>query len=257
MYQNKRQNCQKKDNQKTPKLYFMNKIIIKLKKELKANADKQTKESAQRFFKEEIKVYGIKTVTVSKIAKEYFKLIKDSKKKEIFALCEELLASGYMEESFVACHWLEKITNRFEKKDWRVLENWIKKYIHNWATCDTFCNHTVGAFVEMYPEYLVNLQKMTQSKNRWVRRASAVSLIIPARRGKFLREIFATADRLLLDNDDLVQKGYGWMLKVASQAHQKEVFDYIIKRKTQMPRTALRYAIEKMPKDLKIQAMAK
>ena len=162
-----------------------------------------------------------------------------------------------MEESFVACHWSEKIANRFEKKDWRVLESWIKKYVHNWATCDTFCNHTVGEFLEMYPEYLVELQKLAHSKNRWERRASAVSLIIPARKGKFLKEIFATADILLLDDDDLVQKGYGWMLKVASQAEQQKVFEYVMKRKNQMPRTALRYAIEKMPKELKSQAMAK
>lgn len=235
----------------------MDRIIIKLKKELRASADKQTKESAKRFFKEEIKVYGIKTATVSKIGKEYFKSIKDLEKKEIFALCEELFASGYMEESFVACQWSEKVANRFEKKDWRVLEGWIKKYVHNWATCDTFCNHTVGAFVEMYPEYLVSLQKLAHSKNRWARRASAVSLIIPARKGKFLREIFATADILLLDSDDLVQKGYGWMLKVASQAHQQEVFKYVMNKKSKMPRTALRYAIEKMPKELKKQAMEK
>lgn len=94
-----------------------------------------------------------------------------------------------------------------------------------------------------------------RSQNRWKRRASAVSLIIPARKGKFLKEIFALADILLLDGDDLVQKGYGWMLKAASEAHQKEVFDYVISNKTTMPRTALRYAIEKMPKELKDEAM--
>ncbi len=62
---------------------------------------------------------------------------------------------------------------------------------------------------------------------------------------------------MLLDNDDLVQKGYGWMLKAASESHQKEVFDYVMKNKARMPRTALRYAIEKMPKDLKVKAMEK
>ena len=55
----------------------------------------------------------------------------------------------------------------------------------------------------------------------------------------------------------MVQKGYGWMLKVASQIHQKQVFTYVMKHKSQMPRTALRYAIEKMPKDLKAKAMEK
>jgi 3-methyladenine DNA glycosylase AlkD len=67
----------------------------------------------------------------------------------------------------------------------------------------------------------------------------------------------AIANILLLDRDDLVQKGYGWMLKEASRKNQKEVFDYIIKHKKTMSRTALRYAIEKMPEELKREAMAK
>ena len=88
-----------------------------------------------------------------------------------------------------------------------------------------------------------------------MRRASAVSLIVPARKGKFLPEIKEIADSLLMDEDDLVQKGYGWMLKVASEPHQMEIFNFVISRKKTMPRTALRYAIEKMPKELKSQAM--
>ena len=62
---------------------------------------------------------------------------------------------------------------------------------------------------------------------------------------------------LLTDLDDLVQKGYGWLLKEESRVHQKAVFDYVIARRKVMPRTALRYAIELMPKDLKDEAMRK
>jgi len=121
----------------------------------------------------------------------------------------------------------------------------------------TLCNHTVGTFVMMYPEYIHELKKWVQSSERWVKRASAVTLIVPARKGLFLKDIFAIADILLLDKDDMVQKGYGWMLKVASQAYQKEVFDYVVSKKTVMPRTALRYAIEKMPQELRVEAMKK
>ena len=85
----------------------------------------------------------------------------------------------------------------------------------------------------------------------------AGSLIIPARRGKFLADIFEIADILLLDRDDMVQKGYGWMLKEASKPYQKEVFDYVMHHKAVMPRTALRYAIEKMPPSLRAEAMEK
>ena len=84
-----------------------------------------------------------------------------------------------------------------------------------------------------------------------------MSLIVPAKNGKFLKDVFQIADILLLDKDDMVQKGYGWMLKVASQAHQQEVFEYVLAHKASMPRTALRYAIEKMPKELKHKAMGK
>jgi 3-methyladenine DNA glycosylase AlkD len=107
----------------------------------------------------------------------------------------------------------------------------------------------------MYPDHLSDLKKWTLSDNRWVRRASAVSLILPARHGKFLRDIFEIAEILLLDKDDMVQKGYGWMLKEASKPYQKEVFDFVMKNKAVMPRTALRYAIEKMPTELKLMAM--
>ncbi|OGW45032.1 MAG: DNA alkylation repair protein [Nitrospirae bacterium RBG_13_41_22] len=235
----------------------MSSIINKIRQQLKQNADKKTKESGQGFFKEKIKLYGVKTAIVNKIGKEYFKAIKDKKKTEIFDLCDELWRSGYMEESFIACNWSYLIRKDYEPKDFEVFEKWINNYVSNWASCDTLCNHTVGAFVEMYPEYLSDLKKWAKSKNRWLRRASAVSLIIPAKQGKFLKDIFEIADTLLLDQNDLVQKGYGWMLKAASHTHQKEIFDYILKKKTIMPRTALRYAIEKMPKELKIKAMEK
>ena len=108
-----------------------------------------------------------------------------------------------------------------------------------------------------YPDLISHLHQRSKSSNRRVKRASAVSLIVPARRGMFLTEIFQIADTLLLDPDDMVQKGYGWMLKVASQAHQQEVFDYVMAHKAVMPRTALRYAIEKMPPELKAEAMKK
>jgi 3-methyladenine DNA glycosylase AlkD len=73
----------------------------------------------------------------------------------------------------------------------------------------------------------------------------------------FLPDILEIADLLLFDKDDLVQKGYGWMLKVASHKHQQTVFDYVVRNKAVMPRTSLRYAIEKMPKEMKSMAMAK
>ena len=178
-------------------------------------------------------------------------------KDEIFDLCEEFWKSGYIEESFIACHWSYSLREYYETRGFPVFERWVNDYVGNWASCDSFCNHTIGTFIEMYPEYLSDLKTWGRSPNHWTRRASAVSLIVPARKGMFLRDIFDVADILLLDKDDMVQKGYGWMLKAASETHQEEVFEYALAHKKNMPRTALRYAIEKMPRELKDKAMEK
>ncbi len=234
-----------------------NDVIALIRQELRKNADNKIRESSQWFFKEQVKFYGLRNPDARKIGRKYWQIVKDNKKKDIFSLCEKLWQSGYMEESLIACDWSYSLRKDYDLKDFIVFEKWLKLYINNWAACDTFCNHTIGAFIEKYPKYVSHLKKWTKSKNKWVRRGSAVSLIIPAKRGKFLKEVFEIADSLLLDKEDLVQKGYGWLLKVSSEENEKKVFDYVMKNKGKIPRTALRYAIEKMPKDLKKKAMAR
>ncbi len=232
-------------------------LADRIREELLLNSDEKTKESGQRFFKENVKLYGIKTAVVKKIDRKYFKEIKEKNRLDIYSVCEEFMKSGFMEESFIAANWSYYIRSRYEQEDFNIFERWVKSFVSNWASCDTLCNHTIGAFIEMYPEYLDKLKEWAKSSNRWVRRASAVSLIIPAKKGLFADDIFSIADILLADKDDLVQKGYGWMLKSACKNHEKEVFEYVMNNKKEMPRTALRYAIEKMPPELKSAVMKK
>ncbi len=232
-------------------------LLSAIRGELSEQADEKTKSSARSFFKEGIKVYGVKSAIVTQIARKHFPEIKHLGKRDIFSRCEELLKSDYMEEAFIAFDWAYRLRDQYEPGDFILFESWLSKYVNNWAKCDTLCNHTIGAFIERYPQYIKELKRWAKLENRWLRRAAAVTLIIPARRGEFLEDVFAIADILLQDKDDLVQKGYGWMLKEASKVHQKEVFDYVVNHQELMPRTALRYAIEKMPEDLRRLAMKK
>jgi 3-methyladenine DNA glycosylase AlkD len=234
-----------------------NQIVIEVKKALKSKADQHTAATSERFFKagEKARVHGVKAAEVRKIAKTYLSRLKKLEKQEVFELCEALWKSAYLEEAVIACVWSESLSKQYEPEDFKIFQHWVNDYVNNWAACDTLCNHTIGTFMMMYPEYLQELKKWTTSPNRWVRRASAVSLVIPARKGMFLEDIFEIADSLLTDNDHMVQKGYGWMLKVTSQVHQSEVFEYVVSKKAVMPRTSLRYAIEKMPVELRKDAM--
>jgi len=235
----------------------MNSVIAEIREELKANADEKTRESAQRFFKEEIACYGVKTAVVRKIAQKHWSEVKLFSKPQIFALCEELFGSDFIEEAFVASFWLPNMIERLEPADLPVFKTWIELYVNNWAKCDTFCNHTVGGLVEKHPESVSELKSWAKSENRWLRRAAAVSLIVPAKKGMFLQEALEISSMLLEDEDDMVQKGYGWLLKGASRKHQREVFAFVMENRKIMPRTALRYAVELMPKELKAEALEK
>ncbi|MCU0628113.1 MAG: DNA alkylation repair protein [Methanoregulaceae archaeon] len=235
----------------------MDPVIAAIRNDLLKNADPVIRETSQRFFREEITCYGLKTATVTAIAKKYWKEVRSRDKTEIFTLCEELYRSGYLEEAFIVSTWAHALSDRFEPGDLAVFERWIDTWINNWAACDGFCNHAVGDFMTRYPERVADLKRWATSPNRWMRRAACVSLIVPAKHGKFLSEAFGLADLVLTDPDDMVQKGYGWLLKEASRKHQSEVFTYVLLNKAVMPRTALRYAIELMPKEMKAEAMRK
>lgn len=235
----------------------MTNIVAGVRQTLRESVDEKTKQNFSRFFKGEVQCYGVKSSEVGKIAKRFWKEIKDLPKEDIFQLCEELFSSGISEDAFVVSFWLEGMSARFEKDDMQTFERWIKLYIDNWAKCDGFCNHAVGDLVMMHPELVADLKRWARTDHPWLKRAAAVSLILPARKGHFLEDVFEIADILLTDEHDLVQKGYGWMLKEASRLHQQEVFDYVVDHRRQMPRTALRYAIELMPPEMRKEAMKK
>lgn len=232
-------------------------IIQEIRKELKKNVEQEYKIGSQNFFREKIKLYGVCAKITRQIAKKYFVIMGGERqdKNLIFKLIEELLKNGFNEEASIAFDWTKRLTNKIDKKDFVLLEKWLKKYIDNWAKCDDFCTHTIGFFLLKFPQFLPKLKMWAKDKNRWVRRASAVSLIYSLKRKKYLKECFKIANILLKDDDDMVQKGYGWMLKEASNVFQKEVFKYVMANKKEMPRTALRYAIEKMPANLKKEAI--
>lgn len=232
-------------------------LIKTVRKELKKYIDVEYRDGERRFFKEPVKNYGVRLPNRRKVANQLYKQAKELSKNELLEVAEKLLASSYNEEATVVFTWVYKRKLEFLERDFLIFERWVQKYLDNWAKVDDFCTHSLGFLVNKYPELSKDLFKWTKSKNRWVKRAAAVSYIYPVNKPKQIDWVIKTAKALLMDPDDMVQKGYGWMLKEASKHHQKEVFNYVMSEKHRMPRTALRYAIELMDDQKKQAAMEK
>jgi 3-methyladenine DNA glycosylase AlkD len=207
-----------------------------------------------------LKYLGVRTPEIRKIANMFFQTLKSLGIKDIddiIIYCDYLLESRIAELRTVAFQWSFKCKSQFQPKHFAVFERWLKKFITGWGSTDDFCVKSFGFFIYTFPEFLPKVKKWTSSRSQWVRRASAVVLIYGLRRGEFLKDAFEIANLLFNDAEIYVQKGYGWMLKEASNTYQDEVFAYVMKNKKHMPRTSLRYAIEKIPKDMRKRAMEK
>ncbi|MCG3221147.1 MAG: DNA alkylation repair protein [Candidatus Heimdallarchaeota archaeon] len=209
--------------------------------------------------KSKFKRIGVRTPDTRKLANEVFRELKAkgiTKIDDIIEYCEYLQQQRISELRTIAVQWSFKAKDQFKAKHFATFENWLKTYVTGWGSTDNLCVQSLGFIVHKYPELIPKVKTWTNSSNQWVRRASAVTLIYGLRRGEFLKDAFEIADVLFNDQEMYVLKGYGWMLKEASNNYRDEVFKYVLQRKKTMPRISLRYAIEKMPENLRKEAMS-
>jgi hypothetical protein len=117
----------------------------------------------------------------------------------------------------------------------------------NWATTDALCGMLIGPLLVDRPALAGRLRPWARDRNMWVRRASAVALIPSVRRGTGLDLAYGIAARLHADRQDLIQKAVGWMLREAGKADADRLERYLLEGGARIPRTTLRYAIERFP----------
>ncbi|MFX1474727.1 MAG: DNA alkylation repair protein [Promethearchaeota archaeon] len=197
---------------------------------------------------------------IRKLGRDVFREIKAQgiqKIDDVLDLCDDLLSRQVSEYRVIAFQWSFRLKRYFEPRHFNIFERWAKSYLTGWGSCDDFCTHSMGYFVYRYPQVSPKVKRWVSHPKPPVRRAAAVAFIYSLRRGQALEHIFEVADALLTDTDIYVLKGYGWMLKEATKYYQDAVFEYVQKHKAIMPRVSLRYAIEKMPQDMKDKAMAR
>lgn len=233
-------------------------LIETINAELKSYADPAYRELVRtRYNMSVANFWGVRTPTIHKIAGKHFKTLKLKSMGERLEMCHHLLATHIYEHRIIAFRLAYLSRKDYEPDHLSIFSKWLSEYIDDWIDCDDLCIHVIGEFFLKYPETAEVAIEWTKSANHWTRRGAAVSLILPSRRGEQLALVFRVADSLLGDKEDLVQKGYGWLLKVASKTYPEEVFTYVMGRRDKMSRTSLRYAIEKLPEDMRHQTMKK
>jgi len=225
--------------------------LTDLKKELAAAADPERARNSAWFFKTAEGQYGhgdrfigITVPTMRKIAHRYIHLpLTDVKK---------LLASPIHEHRFVA---LEILVAQYEQGSATVFGFYLKhtKFINNWDLVDASAPYIVGAHLLTRPRKI--LYRLAKSRSLWERRIAIVSTMMFIRAGE-IEDTFAIAKLLLVDEHDLIHKAVGWMLREAGKQSAPALVKFLKENYAQMPRTALRYAIERFPAERRKQMLA-
>jgi len=224
--------------------------LQQLHRDIKKLADPEKGKFLQRFFKTKEGEYGFGDVFVGltvpmsrNIANQY----KDLLPEEI----ETLLASFVHEERLIA---LLILVDQFKKgsdyKKKEIYDFHIKhlQYINNWDLVDLSAYNIIGNYLLLTRD-ITFLVRLTSSKNIWERRIAIISTFAFIKKGSF-KETLKIAEMLIHDKEDLIHKAVGWMLREGGKKVSVELEEVFLKKYYHtMPRTMLRYAIEKFPEE--------
>ncbi|MBL8174403.1 MAG: DNA alkylation repair protein [Bryobacterales bacterium] len=202
--------------------------------------------AARRFFKEEVDPYGVSAPQIRELAREIYREAKAWPAAHRNKLCTALWRNGKLESGAFVAYFYARFAKQCGHCEFKLFETWIDKYVSNWAHTDSVCTLLTEASIRNEPALALQLPAWTASKNRWKRRAAAVSLVKAGRRGEHLETILHVAGLMIEDKDEMVQKGVGWLLKETHQTHPSAVVEFLHTQKARAPRLLLRYAAEKM-----------
>lgn len=227
--------------------------LSNLTKELRGMADPDRAQLLGRYFKcgkgqygeGDIFLGGIKTAVMTSLARKYKALPLTD--------IQVLLRSKYHEERNVALGILKIHFAKAGEKEKRSIYNFYltnTKYINNWDLVDITAPRIVGVYLLDNPKEMKVLTKLAKSKSIWERRIAIISTFMFIREGKYDKTI-EIAEILLNDKEDLIHKAVGWSLREVGKKNRKVEEEFLKKHYKEIPRTALRYAIEKFPEPLR------
>jgi len=180
-----------------------------------------------------------------RIANRFYPRVKQLPVADRDLLCTELFEHGFA-GGVVVCYIYRRFAKQCGAREFKLFSGWLDRHVDNWGLTDGVSLWLLGASIANDPSLIDQLDAWTKSKNRWKRRAAAVSLVPSARRGLNTNEIFRIAQPLMPDDDDMVRKGVGWLLKETYPGKPRETVKFLTSWRGKAPRLTLRYAAEKM-----------
>jgi 3-methyladenine DNA glycosylase AlkD len=227
-----------------------------IRRALKDGGSAEHATGVEWFFKDEVQSHGWYTADLRRAAVRFRREVKKERGLEfLIEVADHLFSGSVLEEKVVAVFLLEKLDAEFGKREFGLFESWLDR-ISSWADHDGLVHYLISPMVAAKPARAKIVLRWAKSRNRWRRRAACVALIRGARAKMFFPEITKLSNLLLADEDDMVQKGLGWLLRETAKFDAKRTVPYLMKIRSRARRLVLRTACETLPPAAKKRILA-
>lgn len=231
-------------------------IADHIRRVLKDGGSAPHSEDVQRFFKEEVQSRGWYTAELRKFAVRFRRgILRERGMRFLVQVADALFSGPVLEEKVMAVFLLEKQTDRLGDNEFRLFASWLDR-ITSWADHDALAHSLLAPMVAAKPVRCREVFLWAKSPNRWHRRAACVALIRGVREQKFFAQVARLSEKLLTDDDDMVQKGLGWLLRETAKYDPKKAVPYLMKIRRRTPRLVLRTACETLPLSVRKKVLA-
>lgn len=217
--------------------------------EFRKCADPRVAAGQRAYFKkwETIHFHGLKTPELRRIERELYQLIrKEWAYRDAIELCEQLMPDRYLESKSLALMLLMRYRRQFDPDLLQCAKGWLERGLcDNWAVTDHLASRILSSLVDKFGPLAATVESWDRLPNLWVRRSSAVAFVNHVRKGRHLDRAYRIVMVLQPDGEDLIHKACGWLLRECGKADAKRLENYLLEHGPAIPRTTLRYAIER------------
>lgn len=226
-------------------------IADHLRTVLKNGASAPHTAEVEHFFKNEIQSRGWYTGELRKLARRFSRVIAGGEGIDyLFAVSDNLFRGKVLEEKVLAVLMLEDKVGSLNESHFGSLIGWLDR-VSTWADHDALASYLLGPLMVAEPKRATHVLRWTRSRDSWHRRAAAVALIRGVRKQMFAREVKAVTAALLCDDDLMVQKGLGWLLREQAKYDRERALPLLRSIRTKTARLVLRTACETLPAELR------
>lgn len=217
---------------------------------LRQAGDPERARGQRTYFKkdEDLAFFGVRTPDVRRLEREAWARVRAWTLTEGLAFADAMVGRPELEAKSYGFARLARFKKVFDRSVLRAATRWLAAGdCASWAAVDDLCHTVVTPCLVAEPSLVSAVQAWGRRRSLWLRRASLVALVPLARKGAMLDDAYGGVRGALAAPEDLMHKAAGWLLREAGRTDMKRLEEFLLEHGPAIPRTTVRYAIERFP----------